>query len=176
MNTAFERTVSKDEWLTPKHIIDALAPFDLDPCASKVQPWRTAEKTFTIDDNGLIQPWKGFVWMNPPYGTQTQKWFRRLTEHGNGIALTFARTETRMFFESVWSKASAIFFIKSRLSFCDTAGNAASNSAVAPSFLIAYGDEPKIRLAGSSIEGKFLELCPPPILFRERESGYLDFA
>jgi hypothetical protein len=166
MNTSFERDAQKDEWLTPKFIIDALAPFDLDPCASVVQPWPTATRTFTRLDNGLLKPWGNsmiplFVWLNPPYGNQTQKWFKRMAEHNHGIALTFARTETRMFFESVWPKARAILFIKGRLSFCDTAGKP-GGTAGAPSVLIAYGDEAARRLKvanhNDQIKGKFIPL------------------
>jgi DNA N-6-adenine-methyltransferase (Dam) len=161
MNTAFERDAQKEEWLTPRHIIEALAPFDLDPCASVIQPWPTAAKTYTIHDNGLIKEWKGFVWCNPPYGNQTQHWFKRLAEHGNGIALTFARTETRMFFDCVWKKADAILFLKGRLSFCDTAGKA-GGTAGAPSVLIAYGATAVHRLKQAVeldlLEGQFIQI------------------
>jgi DNA N-6-adenine-methyltransferase (Dam) len=157
MNTSFERTEQKDEWLTPRHVANALGPFDLDPCASIVRPWEIAAKCYTITDNGLVKPWAGFVFCNPPYGNQTRHWFKRMAEHNNGIALTFARTETRMFFESVWPKASAVFFIKGRLSFCDTTGKA-GGSAGAPSVLIAYGEEAATRLRDCKLEGKFIRL------------------
>jgi hypothetical protein len=162
VNTSFERTEQKDEWLTPRHVIDALGPFDLDPCAPIIsrRPWATAAIHYTIHDDGLLKLWAGFVWCNPPYGTQTRRWFKRMAEHNNGIALTFARTETRMFFESVWPKASAVFFIKGRLSFCDTTGKA-GGSAGAPSVLIAYGEQAAERLqnaAGWKIAGKLIKL------------------
>lgn len=112
MNTTFERTAGKDEWITPKFILDALAPFDLDPCAPVVRPWPMAANHFTVADDGLTQPWRGFVWCNPPYGRETAKWFRKLRAHGNGIALTFARTETKMFFENVWGGESQFCFFK----------------------------------------------------------------
>ena len=99
---AHERTAGKEEWLTPRHVIEALAPFDLDPCASIVRPWPTAAMHYTIEDNGLAKPWAGRVWCNPPYGSQTGRWLARLRDHGDGIALVFARTETRSFFDAVW--------------------------------------------------------------------------
>ena len=88
----------KDEWLTPPEIIKALGEFDLDPCAPVKRPWPTAEKHYTIQDNGLLKPWQGRVWCNPPYN-DAAKWLARCAEHGNAIALVFARTETKMFFE-----------------------------------------------------------------------------
>jgi hypothetical protein len=170
MNSSFERTVSKDEWLTPKYITDALGPFDLDPCASVVRPWDIAPACFTVHDNGLLKSWTvrdtisargAFVWMNPPYGQETKRWFRRLAEHNHGIALTFARTETQMFFESVWGKATAIFFFKGRVKFLDRAGKE-SGSPGAPSCLIAYGGLAKMRifdaLRENKIKGAFIEL------------------
>jgi hypothetical protein len=156
MNTTFDRQAGKDEWLTPKYITDALAPFDLDPSASIVRPWEIAAKCYTIEDNGLFKPWDGFVWNNPPYGNETQKWFRRMAEHNNGISLTFARTETRMFFDSVWGKASAMLFLKRRIAFCDTTGKPASGAG-APSVLIAYGAVAAERLRQSKLEGALVE-------------------
>ncbi len=41
--------------------------------------------------------------LNPPYGEQTERWLAKLAKHGNGIALVYARTETKMFFDSVWN-------------------------------------------------------------------------
>ena len=43
---------SKDEWLTPPHIIRALGEFDLDPCAPHIsrRPWNTAKRHYTGDD------------------------------------------------------------------------------------------------------------------------------
>ena len=130
----------KDEWLTPKELLDRLGPFDLDPCAPVVRPWATAEQHYTIFDNGLKQKWKGRVWLNPPYGAQTGLWLARLSEHGDGIALVFARTETKAFHKHVWPKASALLFLKGRLTFHHADGSAANSSAGAPSVLIAYGE------------------------------------
>ncbi len=147
---------TSDIWLTPKFIIDALGPFDLDPCTELQRPWDTAKQHFSIENDGLIQNWNGFVWCNPPYGNQTQHWLKKLSEHDNGIALIFARTETKMFFEHVWPKAKAIFFIKGRLRFCYSTGIQASDNCGAPSVLIAYGDEAVKRLKASNIDGKLI--------------------
>jgi hypothetical protein len=68
MNVSFEtkfgREAGQYEWLTPKEIIDILGPFDLDPCFSLPHPWETAKNFFTEKEDGLIQPWSGFVWCN----------------------------------------------------------------------------------------------------------------
>src|SRR5690554_3789850 len=93
-----------DTWLTPPEIIKAVGLFDLDPCAAIGQPWATATTTFTVEDDGLTQPWHGFVWCNPPFGPEAGKWLDRLAQHGNGIGLVPARTETRWFIRAVWEQ------------------------------------------------------------------------
>ena len=40
---ARRRGATSDDWITPRCIIDALGPFDLDPCASATQPWQWHE-------------------------------------------------------------------------------------------------------------------------------------
>src|SRR5438270_10575273 len=89
--------------------------FDLDPCCPPTgkPEWIPARHWFTIHDNGLLQPWLGRVWLNPPYGPEVGRWLSRLVEHGDGIALVPARTDTRWFHEYA-TKAGAICFLKGR--------------------------------------------------------------
>ena len=105
-------TNNHDEWLTPPEIIRALGGFDLDPCAPVNRPWDMASQHYTVMDNGLQKPWFGRVWCNPPYGRETFKWMEKLASHGSGIALIFARTETRGFHAQIWGKAHSVFFLK----------------------------------------------------------------
>lgn len=139
---------------TPQ-IISALGKFDLDPCSPIKRPWDTAKEHYTELDNGLILPWNGRVWCNPPYGKYATLWLEKCAAHGNCIALTFARTETQMFFNSVWAKADAVLFLKGRLKFYHVTGRQ-GGSAGAPSVLIAYGVENAFALDNSGIEGQFL--------------------
>ena len=159
MNVTFEtkhkNKAGKDEWLTPPELIKALGEFDLDPCSPINRPWDTAKKHYTELDNGLMMPWQGRVWCNPPYGKQTATWLEKCAMHNNAIALTFARTETKMFFKCVWYKATAILFIKGRLRFYHVTGER-GQSAGAPSVLIAYGQENATILRDSGINGKYL--------------------
>ena len=148
----------KEEWLTPPEIIEALGPFDLDPCASVDRPWPTAREHFTVLDNGLRREWYGRVWMNPPYGQKTAIWLARLADHGDGIALTFARTETAMFHRSVWSRATALFFFAGRLNFYHADGSRSSYNAGGPSVLIAYGQVNSRRLFACKFAGKIIRL------------------
>jgi hypothetical protein len=138
------RSDGKDEWLTPRLITDALGPFDLDPCSPIKRPWPTAKTHYTIEDNGLLKEWHGFVFCNPPYNN-VGTWLGRMAEHNNGIALTFARTDTATFHRHVFPKASALYFLKGRLSFHHVDGTK-GGTAGAASVLIAYGDTADKRL------------------------------
>ena len=160
MNTSFEgkTETGTDVWLTPPYIIEALGEFDLDPSSPIHRHWNTAKKHYTIIDDGLKQEWFGRVWCNPPYGRECVKWLKKCAEHGNSMTLIFARTETRMFFDEVWDKASAILFLKGRLKFYNTEGIQAKASAGAPSVLIAYGDNNAEILRDCNLEGKFIDL------------------
>ena len=92
-------------WVTPKWILDALGEFDLDPCTPDEMPWETALRRYTKFDDGLIQPWEGRVWLNPPFDKRGRwSFLKRMVEHGNGIALVSASTETEWFKEWVWKE------------------------------------------------------------------------
>lgn len=137
-NTALTER-SKDEWLTPPVIISALGPFDLDPCApaNDRRPWPTASRHISLPTDGLAAHPSG------------------------GIALIFARTETLGFHQEVWEKADAVLFLKGRLRFFHIDGGV-TNTANAPSCLVAYGEEATQRLLkasrGTMVRGRFINL------------------
>ncbi len=129
----------KDEWLTPPTLIARLGAFDLAPCSPIVRPWPTATRHLTIEDDGLKTEWgEGDVrvWLNNPYGAKSSpRWMRKMVEHGNGIALIFARTET-VTFDLAWPNASAYLFLARRLKFFHVDGKEGA-CATSPSVLIA---------------------------------------
>lgn len=143
--------MKNDEWLTPPDIVQALGSFDLDPCSPINRPWATAAHHLTIEDNGLAHEWHGRVWCNPPFGREAVKWLRRMAEHGNGIALIPARTETAMFYETVWGCANAVLFIKGRPHFHYVDGRRAPFNSGAPICLVAYGKNNTKHLEESSL-------------------------
>lgn len=147
-----------DRWLTPLPLIRALGGFDLDPCGAPNHP--TADEIWTPETHGdgLSLPWHGRVWLNPPYGRTMVDWMRRLAEHGEGTALVFARTETALFHEVVWPVATAILFLRGRVTFLDPEGVEASANSGAPSVLIAYGDRDRDALASCELPGYLVDL------------------
>lgn len=142
---------SSDEWYTPPSVFDALGlPFDLDPAAPPGGvPWVPAAHHFSVQDDGLAQPWQGRVWMNPPYGPGTGRWLRKLAGHGDGLALVFARTDT-VWFQQIAAEATALCFIGGRLRFHRPDGTP-GNPAPAPSLLVAFGLPCALALVGSDL-------------------------
>lgn len=161
-----------NEWLTPPKVLRALGEFDLDPCSPSTRPWATAANHFTKNDDGLSKAWRGRVWLNPPYGPDTGKWLKKLADHGNGIALIFARIETAMFFDYVWDRASAILFLRGRLHFHKPDGARAIGKATAPSCLVAYGQENVAAIRDSRIEGRLVVL----IAKKEKKESFAEAA
>lgn len=148
-----------DSWLTPLHVLRELGTFDLDPCACAEAPlWVPALRVIAPPDDGLKKSWRGRVWLNPPYGPDTGTWIEKLAQHGNGIALIFARTETRFFFRSVWLVATAMLFLKGRLTFHRPDGTPSKqgHNSGGPSVLVAYGAANADVLKGSHLEGAFI--------------------
>ena len=130
-----------DTYLTPPEILSVLGEFDLDPCCPPVMPWRTARRMVSLPEDGLDLVWEGRVWLNPPFGNQASKWMSKMASHGNGIALIPARTETKMFYESVWSKASTVLFMRGRPHFHFADGTRAWGNSGAPIALVAYNED-----------------------------------
>ena len=79
---------TSDECYTPRSLFDLLdIEFDLDPASCPPELSAVpARRIYTIEDDGLSLPWKGRVWLNPPYSDVTP-WVNRFLDHGHGIAL-----------------------------------------------------------------------------------------
>lgn len=132
-----------DTWLTPLSIVESLGRFDLDPCGFPGH--NTAEKLICLPDDGFNTNWEGRVWLNPPY-SEVGKWIQKLADHGNGIALVFARTETK-WAQEVLPRASSVLFLSGRIKFINP-NKAKTGNAGAPSMFLAFGEKPKWKLKG----------------------------
>lgn len=162
-----QRCVGKSQvHLTPKWLIDALGPFDLDPCAATDRPWDCARHNYVEDADGLSLPWHGLVWLNPPFDRYlVGKWIQRLADHGNGIALVHARTEAE-WFRPIWRQADGILFLDKRLKFCRPDGTEQPANSGAPPVLAAFGTLAESRIISSGLNGawvssrKILEVTP----------------
>jgi hypothetical protein len=152
-------TSNNDEWLTPPEIISSLGSFDLDPCSPINRPWDTAKNHYSLLDNGLLLPWFGRVWLNPPYGGELEAWLNRMAMHRNGISLIFARTETKAVHLFGFPVANSLFFFNGRIKFYDVNGNRHLN-ANAPSMLLAYTEYDSEMISISKLKGFHISLLP----------------
>jgi hypothetical protein len=76
---AARHSMDSDSWYTPSPFVEAardvMGGIDLDP-ASHEEADRTvkAKRFYTAEDDGLAQPWKGRIFLNPPGGLVTEFW------------------------------------------------------------------------------------------------------
>lgn len=100
---------NSDEWYTPALVINrvckVMGGIDLDPCSNiGGSPSVPALKYYTREDDGLVQEWRGSVYMNPPYGREIIDWVKKLVNEfragriTQAIALVPSRTDTEWFF------------------------------------------------------------------------------
>jgi len=110
---------ASDEWYTPGYIFDALGcRFDLDVASPKRRDFSCVPATRFISAGSLELPWRGFIWMNPPFGGPNGlvPWLDKFFEHGNGIALTPDRTSAA-WFQDAWSRADTVLFTARKVKF-----------------------------------------------------------
>ena len=142
-------TNGSPEWYTPPHIIEAveevLGTIDLDPCSNSMEnPNVPATRHYTQEDNGLLHPWRGRIFLNPPFNTEIKMWIEKLYEEWNAghiteaIVLVYAKTET------LWFNRLFMFprcFIRGRLRFSKPNDDpAVSGFSRFPSVAIYMGD------------------------------------
>lgn len=70
----------RNEWYSPQNVVDAarrvMGAIDLDPASCvRANEIVRAKKYYDQAADGLIQPWHGRVWLNPPYDTFAPKFF-----------------------------------------------------------------------------------------------------
>jgi phage N-6-adenine-methyltransferase len=146
---------SRTEWATPREFVDLVAAtlpidhmyFDLDPCCDAGNC--KARHGYTIEDDGLIQPWEGFVWVNPPYGSENiNKWHSKaMAEIQAGrsrlvVMLLPNNTET-----DPWQRESGIFdtyaatvFVKGRIPFISPVDGKTKRANTRGSVVVYLGD------------------------------------
>jgi hypothetical protein len=154
--------------LTPRWILDRLGMFDLDPCAATVRPWDIARRNLVEADDGLTAEWlpEEEVYLNPPFDQrQVGQWVDKLKNHGNGLVLLHARTETK-WFRPIWN-ADLILFLGQRVVFCKPDGSpctvtnartgrvSIANSG-APVVLAAFGARSVARLHAANLPGAYV--------------------
>lgn len=131
-------------WETPPELVAALESvlgrFDLDPCAATGDLSRARVKArlrLTMQDDGLGVPWRGRVFVNPPYGRQLGTWVAKCAGEAVAGALVVglvpARTDTRWWHAHI-AGAADVFMLRGRLRFGD-----GTTPAPFPSAVVVWG-------------------------------------
>ena len=124
--------------------------FTLDPCASPENA--KCAKFFTYHENGLVQGWGcETVFMNPPYGYQTEVWMAkalRASQKGaTVVCLIPARTSTRWWHDIAMQ--GEIRFIQGKIRFIGT-----KFEAPQPHVIIIFRPGQKSCFIGPPVESK----------------------
>ena len=155
-----------NEWYTPGRYVKAahevMGGIDLDPASSELANMTVkAARYYTSEQNGLLYPWHGRVWLNPPYSALKQETGR--TGSREGYAKPFIRKLIREYERG--NVTEAILLVVS-----DTD---AGWFQWLYDFLICFADH-KIRFnrPGRASEGQFFGSCF--VYFGEHEQRFID--
>lgn len=131
------------EWASPSWLVDYWAeiegPFTFDPCATAENA--VAADFLTVEDDGLKSPWKGKVWLNPPYGRGLNDWMGKANQELKSgrvesiVALLPSRTDTRWFHDEILNLGHEIHFLKGRIAY----GNGGSRAPFASIVVVMRG-------------------------------------
>jgi ParB family chromosome partitioning protein len=120
-----EREITADDYYTPQEVIDCtrelFGKIDLDPASHAFANRRVkAARFFSVNDNGLEQPWEGRIWCNPPF-SKYRDWVPKIIKELGSkrvIELCFfasMHATTAYYFSRVLDIAQALCIIRGRL-------------------------------------------------------------
>lgn len=137
-----EQIGQSDEWYTPKYIFDALdCFFDIDVSAPSDLKYISTPALKFINQQSLEIEWKGFVWLNPPFGGRNGlvPWIDKIITHGNGILLTPDRTSTD-WWQNTAAAADAHLQVKGKIKFINQFGQEGKSPSTGTT-LFGFGDK-----------------------------------
>ncbi len=167
-----------DQWLTPPSVIDAArrtlgGSITTDPATCvQANAWIRAENWYTIDFDGLHPdyPWRGTVWLNPPYGRGDHSagaFARRLVAELKTGAVTAAITCLNvnsigsLWFGKVWDHAAVHLIWRGRIDFIKPAGE--DDSSPSKGTILSYfGPDPDTFCREFAQSGELIERKKAP--------------
>lgn len=154
----------KDDWMTPAWILEVarkvMGGIDLDPASSHhANRYHVYAKTYYDKHiDGLSQPWRGKVWLNPPYARGIINQFvDKLILHWQAGDITQAVVITNNATETTWGQAlaehcTAFCLLRGRVKYLKPNGESA-NSPLQGQVLWYFGGNPNL--------GTFHTACLP---------------
>ena len=139
----------EQEWYTPPHLIESarevLMTIELDPASSEgAQATVGAKRWYGREQDGLVQPWKGNVWLNPPYSAGVVDRFAyKLLEHVQDGSVREALWLSNASYDTKWGQAlcqeaTGLCMVAGRVRFIPGSGQAAGAGAWA-SMVLYFG-------------------------------------
>jgi hypothetical protein len=101
----------------------------------------------------LKKEWRGFVWMNPPFGSRNSigLWLDKLYSHGSGIGLTPDRTSCP-WWQKAAREANCVLLISRKVKFIRPDGTLGGSPSTGTS-LFGYGKMAEMALINASSNG-----------------------
>ena len=135
--------LSKDNlWETPPDLFEFgcnLFNFrpEIDVCATA----QDKKSELFIGEDSLNKEWKRDFWMNPPY-SNVKDWIRKayfshIKYNVSGLALLFAKVDTKVWHECILHGQAEVYFIQGRIKFFKN-GAESKNPAPYPSAFVFW--------------------------------------
>jgi hypothetical protein len=152
---------ASDEWFTPPHVFEALGcRFDLDAASpgQAVTPWIPADNFITA--RSLETPWRGFTWLNAPFGGRNglTPWCAKFELHGNGICLVPDRTSAPWWQRFV-PRGELVLFVAKKIRFINAAGEEGRSPAQG-TCLYSFGPRGRAALERAARAGLGVLMVP----------------
>ena len=130
-----------DEWYTPPHVFRALnCIFDVDVASpgGHITPWIPAKEFITA--GSLALEWRGFKWMNAPFGSRNGlvPWLSKFFSCGDGIALVPDRTSAP-WWQDFAPRADLVLFATPKIKFIGADGKTGDSPAQGTCLLASGG-------------------------------------
>ena len=140
----------ENEWYTPPKFTEAarrvMGGIDLDPASNELaNKFVGADAFYTKEDDGLTKPWRGRVWLNPPYAQPLISEFAAavVEKHEKGefeqaIVLVNNATDTK-WLQSMMRVCDAMCFLEGRVRYLDKTGDP-KNSPIQGQVVLYFGN------------------------------------
>lgn len=154
--TRHKHASGNTEWGSPSAYVEAgrrcMGSIDTDPASNAgAQRIVQAKVWYGAEQNGLIQPWTGNVWLNPPYKVRPVRAFARtlLTKLKTGEidrAIWFSNNATEtLFFQALMKEAAAMCLPDERIRFLRPDGTPGRKPLQGQALLYFGEDVPAFR-------------------------------